>query len=112
MKLTDSSKMGRLIDSEPGLCRELVGRRQGDPQRACFAIPNETIELSGVQSEPESNRRQINASPRSIFGFDRHFISGNRKIPPETNPSEIRVAHNIGPGIPGVSEDVRPIVSG
>src|ERR1017187_9588624 len=67
MKLIDSGKMGRLVNSEPGFCRELVQRREGDPQRACFSIPNETIELSGVQSKPEADRGEIHASPQSIF---------------------------------------------
>ena len=112
MKLSGSSDTVWLIHSKPCLSREPVRRCECDSQSPGFPIPNETIELTRIQCEPEAGRREIKPGPRSVAGFDSHFIARNRNVSPETDPSEIWMVGNVSSGVPRMAKKVRAVVGG
>ena len=57
MKLSDSGNVGGLIDVKTSLGREGVCGAQGNPHGCCFRVPDEMIEVSRIEREPETCRR-------------------------------------------------------
>src|SRR4029077_6507921 len=102
----------RLLDPNARLGRESVLWRKCDSQLPSLLIPDKTLELTGIQCEPEGGRGEIEPGARSVFGFHRNLIARNRNVPTKTDPSEIRMVSDVSPGIPRVSEKVRPVIAG
>src|SRR4029077_11681142 len=81
VKRAHSGKVRRLLDPNARLGRESVLWRKCDSQLPSLLIPDKTLELTGIQCEPEGGRGEIEPGARSVFGFHRNLIARNRNVP-------------------------------
>src|SRR5438552_5015264 len=104
--------LSEFVDMQPRLGSELSCGSQHQAYRPRAWIKLHRLESPSVESEPKTERRDVNASASRIKRRDLNRAAVFLDIPSECQPSELRMMNEISGGVPGVTEKVRAIVAG
>src|SRR5262245_39591564 len=108
---TDAGDFCWLFDTEASLLRQWVAGRKCYPDRVRLYGNFNAVERSGVQGQPKTARRHIDAFAERIARLDFDPVALLPKIASKSLPAEVRMINDISSGVDRDAEKVRTVVA-
>src|SRR6185436_7948908 len=102
----------RLFDGQQCLRSELGRGCEANSNLASSWIQLNAVECPRLQSEPQSERRQINAHASRVEGRDFNQVAFPGDVSSESLRTKLRVLHDGGCRIPRMAEKIWAVVAG